>query len=137
MEKLTIRPLTMDDYDAILVEWWKEWEWTPPTRAFLPVDGTGGVIVYDGDTPICAGFMYMTNSKVSWVDWIISSRKYTKKPMRQEAIMLLVSTLTEISKNLGNEYCYALIKNKSLIDTYKEIGYTKGDEYVGEMIKIL
>jgi hypothetical protein len=81
--------------------------------------------------------MYMTNSKVSWVDWIISSRKYTKKPMRKEAIMLLVSTLTEISKNLGNEYCYALIKNKSLIDTYKEIGYVKGDEYVGEMIKIL
>jgi len=127
----------MEDYDTILVEWWKEWEWIPPTRAFLPDEGTGGVIVYDGDTPICAGFMYMTNSKVSWVDWIISSRKYTKKPMRKEAIMLLVSTLTEISKNLGNEYCYALIKNKSLIDTYKEIGYVKGDEYVGEMIKIL
>lgn len=137
MEELTIRPLTKDDYDTILLGWWEEWGWTAPTRTFLPDDGAGGIIIYDGDTPIVAGFMYMTNSKVSWVDWIISSKKYTKKPMRKEAISLLVSTLTEISKNMGNEYCYALIKNQSLIETYKDIGYVKGDEYVGEMIKIL
>lgn len=134
---LNIRPLTYEDYDDTLKGWWADWGWTAPTRDFLPDDGEGGLMVLDGDVPVCAGFMYATNSRVAWVDWIISNKEYRKKPQRSEAISLLIATLTEISKNTGFKYCYALIKHQSLIETYKEHGYTKGDEYVGEMIKIL
>lgn len=134
---LNIRPLTYEDYDETLVGWWADWGWTAPARDFLPDDGEGGLMVLDGDEPICAGYMYATNSRVAWVDWIISNKQYRKKPQRGEAIILLISTLTEISKNTGFKYCYALIKHQSLIETYKELGYTKGDEYVGEMIKLI
>jgi len=81
--------------------------------------------------------MYLTNSKVAWVDWIISNKEYTKKPQRKDAIKLLVSALTEICKNTGSKYVYALIKNQSLIGTYEELGYLKGDSYTSEMIKAL
>ena len=134
---LSIRPLTYEDYDNILKGWWADWGWTAPTRDFLPDDGVGGLMVLDGDVPVCAGYMYATNSRVAWVDWIISNKEYRKKPQRSEAISMLIATLTEISKNTGFKYCYALIKHQSLIETYKELGYTKGDEYVGEMIKII
>lgn len=134
---LNIRPLTYEDYDDTLKGWWADWGWKAPTRDFLPDDGVGGIMVLDDDVPVCAGFMYATNSRVAWVDWIVSNKQYRKKPHRGEAIKLLVSTLSDISKNLGNKYCYALIKHQSLIETYKELGYTKGDEYVGEMIKIM
>jgi len=85
--------------------------------------------------PICAGFVYLTNSKVAWVDWIISSKEYRKKPQRAEAISLLIETLTELCKMNEMEYCYALIKHSSLIKTYEKLGYTKGDSYTSEMIK--
>jgi hypothetical protein len=134
---LYIRELNETDYDDILVDWWKQWEWTAPQRDFLPDSGKGGIIVYDDETPVCAGFMYLTNSKVSWVDWIISNKEYTKKPERQDAIKLLVSALTEICNKSGSKYIYALIKNNSLISTYEELGYTKGDSYTSEMIKVL
>ena len=134
---LIIRELSETDYDDILVGWWKQWEWEAPKRDFLPNDGKGGIIVYDGDTPICAGFMYLTNSKVAWVDWIISNKEYTNKLQRRDAIKLLVSALTEICKKSGSKYSYALIKNESLIGTYVELGYIKGDSYTNEMIKIL
>ena len=134
---LYIRELNETDYDDILVDWWKKWEWTAPQRDFLPDNGKGGIIVYDDNTPVCAGFMYLTNSKVSWVDWIISNKEYTKKPERQDAIKLLVSALTEISKKSGGKYAYALIKNNSLISTYESLGYIKGDNYTSEMIKLL
>ena len=134
---LNIRPLTYEDYDDTLKEWWADWGWTAPTRDFLPDDGEGGLMVLDGDVPVCAGYMYATNSRVAWVDWIISNKEYRKKPQRSKAISMLIATLTEISKNTGFKYCYALIKHQSLIETYKELGYTKGDEYVGEMIKII
>jgi hypothetical protein len=135
--ELYIRELNESDYDNILVAWWKQWGWEPPQKDFLPDNGKGGIIVYDQDTPVCAGFMYITNSKVAWVDWIISNKEYTKKPHRKDAIKLLVSTLTGICKNTGSKYVYALIKSRHLIETYEQLGYIKGDKYTSEMIKLL
>lgn len=134
---LKIRELNDSDYEDILVGWWKDWGWQPPQKDFLPDDGKGGIIVYDDDVPICAGFMYLTNSKVGWVDWIISNRNYTNKELRKDAISLLVSRLTDICELIGCKYIYALIKNESLINTYESLGYIKGDSYTSEMIKVL
>lgn len=135
--EITIRQLNNTDYDNILVDWWNQWGWTPPERDFLPNNGMGGYIVYEADTPICAGFIYVTNSRVSWVDWIISNKKYTERIPRKQAIGLLIESLTNISRMSGSKYVYALIKNNSLIKTYEELGYIKGDSYTSEMIKIL
>lgn len=134
---LKIRELNEKDYEDILVGWWKDWGWEPPQRDFLPDEGKGGIIIYDGDVPICAGYMYLTNSKVGWVDWIISNKNYTNKELRKDAISMLVSRLTDICGLIGCKYVYALIKNQSLINTYESLGYIKGDSYTGEMIKVL
>jgi len=137
MESINIRLLTEEDYDAILVGWWKQWGWQAPPKDFLPNNGAGGMIVFDGDTPICAGFLYMTNSKASWIDWIISSKTYTDREKRKHAISSLLEQLTDLSKQMGNKYAYALIKHQNLIKTYESLGYTKGDSYQSEMIKVL
>ena len=134
---LKIRELNDSDYEDILVGWWKDWGWQPPQKDFLPDDGKGGIIVYDDDIPICAGYMYLTNSRVGWVDWIIYNRNYTNKELRKDAISLLVSRLTDICGLIGCKYIYALIKNESLINTYESLGYIKGDSYTSEMIKVL
>lgn len=135
--ELTIRQLNETDYDTILLKWWTDWGWKAPEKDFLPDNGKGGLIVYDEEEPVCAGFIYMTNSKVAWVDWIISSKEYRKKPHRKEALKALVEALTSVSKDAGSGYGYALIKNKSLIEVYESLGYTKGDSYTSEMIKVL
>lgn len=135
--ELEIRALNETDYEEILIGWWKQWNWEPPAKDFLPDDGKGGIIVYDGEIPICAGFIYVTNSKVAWVDWIISNKEYRIKDKRREAIKSLIESLTNICKNTGSKYGYALIKNQSLIQTYKDLGWSKGDGYTSEMIKIL
>ena len=134
---LKIRELNDSDYEDILVGWWKDWGWQPPQKDFLPDDGKGGIIVYDDDVPICAGYMYLTNSRVGWVDWIISNRNYTNKELRKDALELLVSRLTDICGVAGCKYVYALIKNQSLINTYVNLGYIKGGSYTSEMIKVL
>ena len=135
--ELTIRKINDTDYEDILLKWWSDWEWLAPQKDFLPDNGKGGIIVFDGDIPVCAGFMYLTNSSVAWIDWIISNKEYRKKPLRKEAIQLLIAALTNISKDSGSKYGYALIKNKSLIEVYESFGYAKGDSYTSEMIKVL
>ena len=134
--KFSVKPLKENDYEEILCKWWKDWRWTPPSKDFLPEDGTGGYMVYDGDTPICAGFMYLTNSKAVWCDWIISDLKYKDRENRRNALNLLVKTITDEAQSLGKKYVYALIKNKPLINIYKNIGFQEGATYSSEMIKV-
>jgi len=135
--ELSIRPLEQGDYDLILTGWWKDWGWEPPQRDFLPNDATSGIMVMDGEMPVCAGFLYTTNSRVAWVDWIISNKEYKKKPQRSEAIKLLIDTLTNVARNTDRKFVYALIKHEGLIQTYESLGYIKGDTYTSEMIKAL
>ena len=135
--EFNIRKLNSSDYDDILVDWWKDWGWEPPQKDFLPEDGEGGLMVLDKDVPVCAGFIYITNSKVSWVDWIISNKNYQNKRAKHLAVNKLVDSLTNASQISGNKYAYALIKHKGLINTYKNLGYTQGDNYTQEMIKVL
>ena len=135
--KLNIQKLKENDYEKLLVNWWKDWGWQAPPKDFLPDDGTGGFMVYNKDIPICAGFIYKSNSKVAWVDWIISDKNYKDKESRKEGITYLIQALTEICKQLGYTYCYALVKHERLIKTYEGLGYTKADNYNQELIKHL
>lgn len=132
-----IRTLKEEDYKDLLVGWWKDWGWQPPKQNFLPMNGTGGFLISDKGTPICAGFIYNTNSSVAWIDWIISNKNYRKKPERKEALQLLINTLTNVAENMSCKYMYALIKHPGLMDIYESSGYTKGESYTQEMIKIL
>ena len=132
---LSIRILKPNDYTDILVGWWADWKWVAPQIDFLPMDGTSGMIVYDGDTPVCAGFLYITNSKVCWVDWIISNKQYTNRRNRRDALLYLIDTLSNVAVSNGAKYIYALIKNPSLINKYEQLGFVKGDSYTSEMIK--
>jgi hypothetical protein len=135
--EFNIVELNPSDYDDILVNWWNDWGWTPPPKDFLPKKGEGGLIVYHKEKPVCAGFMYITNSSVSWVDWIISDKKIKNKKLRREAVKFLVAVLTNICQDNGSKYIYALLRHKGLSKTYEELGYNKGDSYTHEMIKIL
>ena len=135
--RLRIRPLESSDYDEILVKWWEAWGWAPPKRDFLPEDGKGGLMVMDGDVPVCAGFMYVTNSNVVLLEWIISSFKFKNKKVRKEALYMLIVTVTSLAEGLGKKYVYSLLKNESLINIYKELGFNKGGNSGQEMIKKL
>jgi hypothetical protein len=129
-----ILPLTSKDYDDVLVGWWKEWRWTPPTKDFLPETG---YMVYYKNKPICAGYMYITNSNVVLLEWIISNFKFKNKKIRKEALLMLIQFITSLATGTGKKYVYSILKSKSLIDLYTELGYKKGDENGQEMIKIL
>ena len=135
---LSIRTLKESDYQDHLVGWWKDWGMSPVPKDFLPDDGMGGLMVTDGDDNVCAGFMYSTNSKIAWVDWIISNKGYRKKPQRTEAIRILINSLTNIASASGYIYSYALVKNSSnLVKTYVDLGYAKTCVYTNELIKKL
>ena len=133
---MEVRALKNEDYAITLIKWWKAWKWTPPIKDMLPENGTGGIMVSSNGVDVCAGFLYLTNSKTAWLEYIVSSRDY-KESDRSEAIELLINTLNEIAKNKGFLYIYTSLKSKPLISKYKNCGFIEGSKNCQEMIKIL
>lgn len=135
--EFTVRKLIYEDYDETLIGWWAAWGMTAPAREFLPDNGEGGIIVCDAGVPICAGFMYTTNSGIAWIDWVITNKDYRGGPARKQAIDLLIATLEMAAKESGFSYVYTLFKNNRLVDYFERAGFIQSAQYTGEMIKRL
>jgi len=132
----TCRLLNENDYDDILVGWWKSWRWEAPKKDMLPQEGLCGVIVSKENVDICAGFLFLTNSKVAHAEYIISNFEYKDKD-RKEAIEFLIHSLSAIAKDRGCKYIFTSLKNDSLISRYENCGYKKGSTGCTEMIKVI
>lgn len=133
--EFNVRKLDIDDYDNHLVKWWKAWGWEPIPRDFLPEDATSGLMVSKGEQNICAGFLYLTNSKVALTEFVVSNKEY-KDADRAEAIQLLLDCIIQLADENGYKYAHVILKNKSLVNKYLDAGYIKSDSEVLEMIKV-
>jgi len=122
--KLKVRQIETSDWD-MLVKWWTSWkDWgTNPSKETLPLNGTGGLIVENNGIPIVAGFLYLTNSKVAWLEWIVSDPEY-KQRNRKEAIELLIKSLEDVARNAKAEIILSVGRNKSLLNIHEGLGYT-------------
>lgn len=132
-----IRKLNETDYEDILLKWWKDWRWVAPQKDMLPENGSGGFIVYDEDVPVCAGFLYNTNSGIAWCEFVVSNFEYKDRDKRKKALLLLLDTLEQVALSLGKKYLYSVLKSHGLINTYETAGYVKGDKGYQEMIKLI
>jgi hypothetical protein len=131
--ELCVRALVESDLD-ILHEWWKAWKWPPVTKDLLPLNGLGGLMVYKDETLIAAGFLYLTNSKVGWIEWVVSNPEYREED-RKLSLELLVSSLENVAKNQGCSIVLSIGRNKGLLSVHKSLGYTIDDNPSFEITK--
>lgn len=134
--ELTIRNLQESDWDT-LVSWWNGWRgWTAPSKDSLPKDGTGGFIVEKDNIPIVAGFVYLSNSKTVFFDWVISNPEYRDKD-RKDAIKLLINGMEHVIKNAGYKYVFSITRNSTLLKIHEELGYIIDKTKSHELVKTL
>ena len=131
--KLKIRNLEEKDWE-ILPNWWDGWKWTTPNRDALPQNGLGGFMVYKGDQCILAGFVYTTNSKGAWVEWIISDPKYRGSD-RQEALELFIKSAENWLTLFNYKYILFIGRHKNLINTFKKLGWSADESPSYELMK--
>lgn len=121
------------DYDT-LVDWWKFWKFPSPSKDMLP---DSGVIVNKNGVDICAGFIYFTNSKTCWIEFIVSNPNVRQKEDRRDAIINVIDILCLIGKNNGYTIAYTSLKNENLQHKYLSCGFIEGSKNCNEYIKIL
>ena len=122
--KLNVRVLKESDWNT-LVSWWLAWkDWgNHPSKEMLPQNGTGGFMIESDGEDIVSGFLYLTNSKVGWIEWVVSNPNY-KGDNKKEAIELLIHSLENIAKQQGCEIILSIGRNKSLIKIHEGLDYT-------------
>lgn len=126
------RQLTDDDY-PILCDWWSWHRFSQPPKDYLPNNGLGGLMITKDGVNICAGFLFLNNSKIAWLEYIVSSYEYRASD-RHEAIEMLIQRLCAAAKIHGYKAVFTSLKNQSLIKRYEAAGFTKGSNNTVEMV---
>jgi len=132
MYNLDYRQLTENDYNDFLVKWWQDNRFTPPPIDFLPNNGKDGIVIINSDTneKICAGFIYITNSEVAWLEFIVANFEVKNKDLRKQAIEFLIS---QLSVDSNKKYIFTSVKNQSLIKHFTNLGFIVGTQNTTEM----
>ena len=135
MFNLKYRQLTENDYSDFLIKWWNDNRFTPPPIDFLPNNGKDGIVVYDADTNtnIAAGFVYITNSEVAWVEYIVANFEVKDKELRKQSIEFLIKQLALSS---GKKYLFSSLKNPNLIKHYLNSGFVVGTQNTTELLYV-
>ena len=132
---MNTRTLTESDWET-LSDWWKAWNWPVMAKDMLPDNGTGGIMVENEGENIVAGFLYWSNSKLVWLDWIISNPK-VNRDIRQEAIKKLILTAEHMTKEAGSRYMMSISRSNSLLKIHEKIGWSIDKTPSHEMIKVI
>lgn len=118
-----IRPIKMDDYPK-LTKWWKlykEYGVEVPRKSLLPNKGLGGFVVEKDERLVASAFLYLTNSALGYVDYLIADPTYREND-RQNMLLDLAAYVTIVAVKLGCEKVWAMTSNKKLVSMAKEDG---------------
>ena len=118
--KITIRKIQLEDYEYIN-KWWVEQGFNAVSLEVLPMQGLGGLII-EKEKPIAAAYLYLTNSKMGYIDNLISDPKYTSKD-RFNVILELIAACKEMAKEVGCLDVWAITNSKGIVKRCKELKY--------------
>tara|TARA_R110002012_G_scaffold296405_1_gene493711 strand:+ start:64 stop:480 length:417 start_codon:yes stop_codon:yes gene_type:complete len=119
-DKINIRKIEVKDYKYIN-EWWVKQGFKPPGTLILPMDGFGGLII-EKEEPIAAAYIYLTNSKMGYIDNLISNPHYLRKD-RFDIIIHLIKACENVARDQGCIEIWATSKYPGIIERCQALGY--------------
>ena len=119
-DNINIRKIELEDYEYIN-KWWIEQGFDALHTDILPMDGLGGIII-EKDKPIAAAYLYLTNSKMGYIDNLISDPKYISKD-RFNIILELIITCKKMAKEVGCLDVWAVTNSNGIIKRCEELKY--------------
>ena len=133
--KLKFRPLEEEDYETIC-KWWDFWFKRSLPKEFLPDDGKSGFMIEKNNQLVACGFLYITNSKVAFLGWVISNPKYKQKD-RKKVIKKLISNIEDICRDMDYKYMFTVCSNRYLINMHRDLNWEDCKRPSYEIIKNL
>ena len=123
--KINIRKIELKDYEYI-DKWWVEQGFKALDKSILPMNGLGGIII-EKNKPIAVGYLYLTNSKMGYIDNLIADPNYKSKD-RFDIIIKLIQACRQMAKELGILDIWAITKSKGILQRCENLGYNITDK---------
>ena len=118
--KINVRKIELEDYKHIN-KWWIDQGFDHLNLEILPMKGLGGLIV-EKEKPIAAAYLYLTNSKMGYIDNLISDPKYISKD-RFNIILELIAACKQMAVETGCLDVWAVTNSKGIIKRCKKLKY--------------
>jgi hypothetical protein len=112
--------LNEEDY-TIVCEMMSGWGMAALHRRML---SENGIIVSKNGVDVCSGWLYQTDSKLAWIEWVVMNKK-ARKELRVGALDFLYETLFEQARKLGFEVIMSLAHTKSFENKLKNKNFKK------------
>ncbi len=116
------------DYHTVC-EWWRQHNWDCVPKDCLPVTG---YIIDD----VCVGFLYKTDSKIAWLEYIVSN-KNSDKEVRNKGLDKVIDTLINDAYESGFKALFTSVEHPALIERYAKHHFVSTDKNVTNMIRRL
>lgn len=130
---MILLPFELNKHKTILNSWYQGWnQEPPPDKTFSPT----GYLVYNNETPICAGFLCKTDAGFAIIYNYISDPK-SDKLTRSEALDMLSKELTDIATKENFYMVCASTANTSVAKRFEKLGYVTTHEQFINLGRIL
>lgn len=125
---MQVRKFEEQDYEVVCA-WWDSHGWPRVPFTSLPFNG----YLVDGT---CAAFLYVTDSDLAIMEWIIGNPA-VEKSVRGEALNNLIEFISKDAKNMGYKTIITMTKHSKLIDRFVSHGFMVTDENMIHLVKEL
>ena len=115
----------------MLSQWWKGHDF--PVAVDIGALPLTGLIIEEGDVALCAGWLYLSNSSIAWIGFVVGNPEIKAKSM-YIAIKELMSGLVELAHESGFSIIYANFNKKGLLKPLADIGFLEAGKDYTEMI---
>lgn len=129
---MNVRRYTSADH-AMLANWWVAHKWPIIPEVALP---KVGLVIENKGIPVCAGFLYQTDSVMAWLEFIVSNPACDTME-RGQALDLLIEDLSAYAKELGFMSLFTSSNHTRLMERYKEHNFQLSDSGVSHFVRNL
>jgi len=123
------------DYE-IVCGWWDAHKWPRIPLDYLPDNGGGGRILFYNEVPVIVVWVYKTNSRLGWMEWMVSNPSAPKE-IRKTAPDILIEDAIEYAKSLEIGVIFTSIRVPRLIRRLLNAGFQVSDPNMTNMTRIL
>lgn len=111
-------------------KWWQAHGWDAVPEDHL---SKNGIVVYHGDVPACAAWIYQTDSAFALLEWVIANPE-VRKAARHDSLNFLLKSCLEGAQKLGFKTIFTTARNESLMTRMTKNGFQITDKGMTNLI---
>ncbi|MHC4121202.1 MAG: hypothetical protein ACYSWO_27270 [Planctomycetota bacterium] len=114
---MILKEFQPEQYETV-ARWWEAHNWHAVPESFL---SKTGLMVYDGEVPRAAIWLYRTDSPVIMAEWLVTNPENTPK-QSHVAVKKLLDDVKLIADSQGG-YLMTFLQDDSLLKAFEKRGF--------------